>query len=85
MREFFNFSSLVFVTSTGLVVGYVGEGAAGRGVIVGGGGVSPTVVNGKHVLGYTGARKSKRGLNGQLIEWREVFQHQKLQLPWKNG
>ena len=30
----------MFVTSTGLVVGYVGEGAAGRGVIVGGGGVS---------------------------------------------
>jgi len=64
LTRIFDCGSLVFETSTGLEVGYVGEGAAGRGVIVGGGGVSPTVVNGKHVLGYTGARKSKRGLNG---------------------
>jgi hypothetical protein len=48
LARIFNSGSLVFVTSTWLEVGYVGGGAAaGRGVVIGGGGVSPTVVKGK--------------------------------------
>jgi hypothetical protein len=81
LARVFNCGSLVFVTSTGLEVGYVGGGAAaGRGVIIGGGGVSPTVVKGRGNMFWDILEpgKAREVLMGKLTEWREVFQQQKI-------
>jgi hypothetical protein len=81
LARFFNCGSLVFITSTGLEVGYVGGGAAaGRGVIIGGGGVSPTVVKGRGNMFWDIPEpgKAREILMGKLTEWREVFQQQKI-------
>jgi hypothetical protein len=81
LARIFNCGSLVFVTSTGLEVGYVGGGAAaGRGVVIGGGGVSPTVVKGKGNMFWDILEpgKAREVLMGKLTEWREVFQQQKI-------
>jgi len=76
----------VFVTSTGLEVGYVGEGAAaGRGVIMGGCGVSPTVVKGKHVLDILEQGKAREVLMGKLIEWRKFSSIKNCNFRGKNG
>jgi hypothetical protein len=72
---------LIFITSTGLEVGYVGGGAAaGRGVVIGGGDVSPTVVKGKGNMFWDILEpgKAREVLMGKLTEWREVFQQQKI-------
>jgi hypothetical protein len=72
---------LIFITSTGLEVGYVGGGAAaGRGVVIGGGDVSPTVVKGKGNMFWDMLEpgKAREVLMGKLTEWREVFQEQKI-------
>jgi len=81
IARLFNCGSLVFVTSTGLEVGYVGGGAAaGKGVFVGGGGVSPTVVKGRGNMFWDVPEpdKARAVLVGKLTEWREVFQQQKI-------
>jgi hypothetical protein len=81
LARLFNCGSLVFVTSTGLEVGYVGGGAAaGKGVFVGGGGVSPTVVKGRGNMFWDVPEpdKARAVLVGKLTEWREVFQQQKI-------
>ncbi|MEM3641977.1 MAG: PH domain-containing protein [Candidatus Bathyarchaeia archaeon] len=81
IARMFNCGSLVFVTSTGLEVGYTGGGAAvGRGVIVGGGGVSPTIVKGRGNMFWDIPEpgKAREILMGKLTEWREVFQQQKI-------
>ena len=81
LARFFNCGSLVFITSTGLEVGYVGGGAAaGRGVIIGGGGVSPTIVKGRGNMFWDIPEpgKAREILMGKLAEWREVFQQQKI-------
>ena len=81
LARIFNCGSLVFVSSTGLEVGYVGGGAAaGRGVVIGGGGVSPTVVKGKGNMFWDILEpgKAREVLMGKLTEWREVFQQQKI-------
>lgn len=81
IARMFNCGSLMFVTSTGLEVGYTGGGAAvGRGVIVGGGGVSPTIVKGRGNMFWDIPEpgKAREILMGKLTEWREVFQQQKI-------
>jgi hypothetical protein len=88
LARIFNCGSLIFITSTWLEVGYVGGGAtAGRGVVIGGGGVSPTVVKGKRNMFWDILEpgKAREVLMGKLTEWREVFQQQKLQLPRKDS
>ena len=79
--RYFNCGSLVFVTSTGLEVGYVGGGAAaGRGVTVGGGGATPTVIKGRGNTFWDIPEpgKAREILIGKITEWREVFQQQKI-------
>ena len=81
LARMFNCGSLVFVTSTGLEVGYIGGGAAvGRGVMVGGGGVSPAIVKGRGNMFWDilEPEKAREVLMGKLTEWREVFQQQKI-------
>ncbi|MEM3828023.1 MAG: SHOCT domain-containing protein [Conexivisphaerales archaeon] len=81
IARIFNCGSLVFVTSTGLEVGYAGGGAAvGRGVIVGGGGVSPTIVKGRGNMFWDilDPGRAREILMGKLTEWREVYQQQKI-------
>ncbi|MEM3617821.1 MAG: SHOCT domain-containing protein [Candidatus Bathyarchaeia archaeon] len=77
----FNCGSLVFVTTTGLEVGYVGGGAAvGRGVVVGGGTATPTIVKGRGNMFWDipEPAKAREILMGKLTEWREVFQQQRI-------
>ena len=81
LARMFNCGSLVFVTSTGLEVGYIGGGAAvGRGVMVGGGGVSPAIIKGRGNMFWDilEPEKAREVLMGKLTEWREVFQQQKI-------
>jgi len=81
LARLFNCGSLVFVTTTGLEVGYVGGGAAvGRGVIVGGGAARPTIVRGGGNMFWDVLEpaKAREILMGKLTEWREVFQQQKI-------
>jgi len=77
----FNCGSLVFVTATGLEVGYRGGGAAvGRGVVVGGGAAAPTIVKGRgnRFWDILDPAKAREILMGKLTEWREVFQQQRI-------
>jgi len=81
LARLYNCGSLVFVTATGLEVGYVGGGAAvGGGVIVGGGGATPTVVKGRGNIFWDikDPGKAREVLMSKLTEWREVFQQQKI-------
>jgi hypothetical protein len=77
----FNCGSLVFITSTGLEVGYVGGGAAAGGsVTIGGGGIFPRVIRGRGNTFWDvqEPRKAREVLVNKLAEWREVFQQQKI-------
>ncbi|MEM3873888.1 MAG: PH domain-containing protein [Candidatus Bathyarchaeia archaeon] len=81
LARMFNCGSLVFVTTTGLEVGYVGGGAAvGRGVVVGGGTATPTIVKGRGNMFWDipEPAKAREILMGKLTEWREVFQQQRI-------
>jgi hypothetical protein len=81
LARMFDCGSLVFITTTGLEIGYAGGGAAtGRGIIVGAGGVTPTIVKGGGNMFWdvTQPGKAREMLMSKLIEWREVFQQQKM-------
>lgn len=81
LARMFNCGSLVFTTTTGLEVGYVGGGAvAGKGVMVGGGAAEPTIVKtGRNMFwDIPEPAKAREILMGKLTEWREVFQQQKI-------
>ncbi|MEM0358282.1 MAG: SHOCT domain-containing protein [Candidatus Bathyarchaeia archaeon] len=81
LARMFNCGSLVFITATGLEVGYVGGGAAvGRGVMVGGGAATPTIVRGGGNMFWDilEPAKARETLMGKLVEWREVFQQQRI-------
>lgn len=82
LARIYNCGSLVFVTTTGLEVGYAGGGAAvgGGGVIVGSGGVTPTIVKGRGNMFWDikNPGKAREVLMSKLTEWREVFQQQKI-------
>lgn len=81
LARMFNCGSLVFITTTGLEVGYVGGGAAvGRGVMVGGGAAAPTIVKGGGNMFWDimEPAKAREILMGRLTEWREVFQQQRI-------
>lgn len=77
----FNCGSLAFVTSTGLEVGYAGGGVGvGGGILIGGGGATPVMVAGRGNMFWDIAEpeKPREILMSKLIEWREVFQQQKM-------
>jgi hypothetical protein len=81
LARIYNCGSLVFVTTSGLEVGYVGGGGAvGGDVIVGAGGLSPIIVKGRGNMFWdiTDPGKAKEILIGKLTEWREAFQQQKI-------
>jgi len=81
LARMFNCGSLVFITATGLEVGYVGGGAAvGRGVMVGGGAATPTIVKGGGNMFWDilEPAKAREILMGKLTEWREAFQQQRI-------
>lgn len=81
LARIYNCGSLVFVTESGLEVGYVGGGGAvGSGVIVGAGGVTPTIVKGRgnRLWDIADPGKARELLISKLTEWREVFQQQKI-------
>ncbi len=81
LARMFNCGSLVFITTTGLEVGYVGGGAAvGRGIMVGGGAATPTIVKGGGNMFWDilEPAKAREILMGKLTEWREVFQQQRI-------
>lgn len=81
LARMFNCGSLVFVTTTGLEVGYVGGGAAvGRGVVVGGGAATPTIVKGRGNIFWdiSEPAKAREILMRKLTEWRDVFQQQRI-------
>lgn len=81
LARMFNCGSLVFITTTGLEVGYVGGGAAvGRGVMVGGGAATPTIVKGGGNMFWDilEPAKAREILMGKLTEWREAFQQQRI-------
>jgi len=74
----FKCGSVVFVTTTGLEVGYVGVGARRRGV--GAGGAAPTLITGAHnsFLDVRFPENVREVVMNKLIAWREVFQQQKI-------
>jgi hypothetical protein len=81
LARIYNCGSLVFVTESGLEVGYVGGGGAvGSGVIVGAGRVTPTIVKGRgnRLWDIADPGKARELLISKLTEWREVFQQQKI-------
>ncbi|MEM2738211.1 MAG: SHOCT domain-containing protein [Candidatus Bathyarchaeia archaeon] len=81
LARIFNCGSLVFITTTGLEVGYVGGGAAvGKGIMVGGGTATPTIVKSKSNMFWDILEPSKAReiLVSKITEWREVFQQQKI-------
>jgi membrane protein YdbS with pleckstrin-like domain len=81
LARHFNCGSLAFVTSTGLEVGYVGGGAAaGRGVAVGSGAVTPTLIKGRGNMFWDTSEPGnvRELLVSKLAEWREVFQQQRI-------
>ncbi|MDW8040785.1 MAG: SHOCT domain-containing protein [Nitrososphaerota archaeon] len=81
LARVFNCGSLVFITTTGLEVGYVGGGAAvGRGLMVGGGAATPTIVRrgGNMFWDILEPAKAKEILMVKLTEWREVFHQQRI-------
>ncbi|MEM1553064.1 MAG: SHOCT domain-containing protein [Thermoproteota archaeon] len=72
-----NCGSIVFVTTSGFEVGHVGA-AVGRGVIVGG--VTPKLVawRGGRFWDIREPHRVREILIGEISEWREVFQQQKM-------
>lgn len=81
LARIYNCGSLVFVTESGLEVGYVGGGGAvGSGVMVGAGGVTPTIVKGRgnRLWDIADPGKARELLISKLTEWREVFQQRKI-------
>jgi len=81
LARIYDCGSVVFVTATGLEVGYVGGGVGvGGGAVVAGGGVTPTVVKGRGNMFWDVREpgKVREVLVSKLTEWREVFQQQKI-------
>lgn len=81
LARMFNCGSLVFVTITGLEVGYAASGVSvGRGLRVGGGTVAPRVVKGRGNMLWDIADlgKVREILMSKITEWREVLQQQKM-------
>jgi len=74
----FKCGSVVFVTTAGLEVGYVGVGAGRRGV--GAGGARPMLITGSHnsFLDVRLPESVREIVVNRLIAWREAFQQQKI-------
>ena len=74
----FKCGSVVFVTTAGLEVGYVGVGAGRQGVGVGG--ARPMLITGAHnsFLDVRFPENVREVVVNKLIAWREAFQQQKI-------
>lgn len=84
LARLFKCGSVVFVTTAGLEVGYVGVGGGGRasggGVIFGGGGAVPVLLRGawNSFMDVRLPEHVSELIVKKLIEWREVFQQRKI-------
>lgn len=84
LARLFKCGSVVFVTTAGLEVGYVGAGGGGLasrgGVVVGGGGALPVLLRGawNSFMDVRLPEHVSELIVKKLVEWREVFQQRKI-------
>lgn len=85
LAKLFKCGSIVFVTTAGLEVGYVGVGGGGRisrgsGIVFGGGGAIPILLRGawNSFMDVRFPEHVGELIAKKLVEWREAFQQRKI-------